>query len=200
MFSNTFRAWAATSSPPDDVAGRVGRHAARDEEQIADPDSVGVVADRLPQPGKPDLLAIRHGAPLVGDGMTVSGAARRMSDTWGSPRTRRSGGSSRLAAGAFALGPRALAVTPRRLRSRLDAAACAAPSRISWSRRPTRVGSTQAAPTRKGSFVTAFAASATRTPPAAKSAATGRRIKIPGFTRTSVSRTNATTATMITVG
>lgn len=46
----------------DETAFRIHRDAARHEEELADPDRVGVVADRLSLPGHPNLLARRHRA------------------------------------------------------------------------------------------------------------------------------------------
>ena len=63
MFANTCRACATTSSPPTRLPVAVDRDAARDEEQVAGADRVGVVADRLGEPGDADLLALAHPAP-----------------------------------------------------------------------------------------------------------------------------------------
>ena len=52
-----------TSSGADEPPVAVDRDAPRDEQQVARPDGVGVVADRLGELGNADLLASAHPAP-----------------------------------------------------------------------------------------------------------------------------------------
>ena len=60
MFSKRLARLRGDVVAADDVALSVRRHAARDEEQVADPDGVRVVADRRAELGDADLLAVCH--------------------------------------------------------------------------------------------------------------------------------------------